>query len=447
MKDIKMLREEREKLVAEAQSYPELAKIEERELDADEMKRIDEILGSGDKPGLIDEYNEKIARAEKINAISQQKLATRAADERWFVGDETEEPANRKIILPAQAKRKVRHFESPEDAYTVGQFVLASMFGSKKSREWCDSHGVGIQAAHSTLNNEKGGYLVPDVMEESIIRLVEERGVFRRRGFVYPMGSATATVPRRSAGFTVYYPGEGGEISLSDLTLNQIKLSAKKAGILTALSSEVDEDAVSTLASLITEEIAYAFADAEDREGFNGDGTSTFGGTVGLKNALQAGSVATAATGNVSPSTLDLADWRKALGKLPRFPGMVPVWFMHSTVYHEGAALLMDAAGGNTSSDIANGTAEQFLGYPVQFVQTMDDASAAAGSILAYVGDLRMTSTMGTRRGVTIASDTSVYFTSDQIAVRATQRYDINIHERGTATAAGPMIALKSASS
>lgn len=447
MKTIKMLREERQKLFDEANSYVILAREEERELAKEEVLRVDEILGTADKDGLLQAKDVEIARAERLEAIQKQAVADRAVAQNRFV-NEGVEPEDRKIILPAMAKRKVKHFDSPEDAYSAGQFIAASIFGSKKAKQWCDEHGMGIKAAHNTFDNEKGGYLVPETMETAIIRLVEERGVFRRSAFVYPMGSDAATIPRRSSGFTVYYPGEGKELTASDMTLNQVKLSAKKAAILTAISSELDEHAVSMLASLLTEELAFAFASAEDNEGFNGDGTSAFGGTVGLKNVLNAGSIVDAASGNVSLATLDLADFRKAIGRLPQFPGMSPVWYMHSSVYHNGAAPIMDAAGGNTSANIAAGTAQQFLGYPVQFVQSMvADTAVDVSTIVAYIGDLNMAATMGTRRGVTITSDSSVYFTSDQIAIKGTQRYDINIHERGTDTTGGPIVALKTAAS
>lgn len=447
MKTVKMLRDERDKLVAEAEAMTILATEEGRELSAEETSRIDEILGKDGKPGLVAKKDEEIARAEKLEKLMQDSIARQATEQNRFVGDESEKPQS-KLVLPASAKRKVAHYDNPEDAYVAGQFALATLFGSKKAGEFCRDRGIEIKAAHSTFDNEKGGYMVPEVMETAIIRLVEERGVFRRNSFVYPMGADSVTIPRRSGGFTVYYPGEGKTLTASDLKLNQIKLAAKKAAILTAITSELDENDVATLASLITEEIAYAFAAAEDNEGFNGDGTSTYGGTVGLKNALLAGAIQDAASGNVSVATLDLQDFRAAIAKMLVLPGMNPVWYMHSTVYHNAAARLMDAAGGNTSSDIAGGTVPMLLGYPVQFVQSMpSDSTISTSTICAYIGDLRMATTFGTRRGVSIQSDSSVYFTSDQIAIRATQRYDINVHERGTATASGPIVALKTAGS
>ena len=445
MKTVKMLREERDKLVAEAEAITILATEDARELSQEETNRIDAILGTADKPGLIAAKDQEIDRAVRLDGAMRDCVARRATEQNRFVDDEAEKPQS-KLILPASAKRKVAHYDQPEDAYKAGMFALATIFGSNKAKEFCGQHGLEIKAAHSTFDNEKGGYMVPEVMESAIIRLVEERGVFRRNSFVYPMGADSVTIPRRSGGFTVYYPGEGKTLTASDLTLNQIKLAAKKAAILTAITSELDENAVATLASLITEEIAYAFAAAEDNEGFNGDGTSTYGGTVGLANALQAGAIQDAASGNTTVALLDLQDFRSAIGKMLVLPGMTPVWYMHSTVYHNGAARLMDAAGGNTQADIAGGTMPMLLGYPVQFVQAMpSDSEISSGEICAYIGDLRMASTFGTRRGVTIGTDSSVYFTSDQLAIRATQRYDINVHERGSASASGPIVALKTA--
>jgi hypothetical protein len=54
-----------------------------------------------------------------------------------------------------------------------------------------------------------------------------------------------------------------------------------------------------------------------------------------------------------------------------------------------------------------------------------------------------MASTLGLRRGLSISSDASRYFELDQIAYRSTIRWDYNVHERGDATNAGPIIRLE----
>ena len=109
---------------------------------------------------------------------------------------------------------------------------------------------------------------------------------------------------------------------------------------------------------------------------------------------------------------------------------------------------LINAAGGNTTVTLTEGRNEMmFLGYPVHFVQAMPSTDAVS-TIQAYLGDLSMSSTIGTRRGVTVSSDGGgEYFKNDQLAIKATQRVAINNHERGTASVAGAMIGVKTAAS
>jgi HK97 family phage major capsid protein len=104
---------------------------------------------------------------------------------------------------------------------------------------------------------------------------------------------------------------------------------------------------------------------------------------------------------------------------------------------------LLNALGGNNNSDVANGRPMNFLGYPVVTSQVLYNGAGVTDQIVGYFGDLRMTSYIGRRRGMTIASDSSIYFHKDQIAIRATQRYDINVYDRGTASEAGGLVALK----
>jgi len=107
-------------------------------------------------------------------------------------------------------------------------------------------------------------------------------------------------------------------------------------------------------------------------------------------------------------------------------------------------ARLQFAAGGNMVDNIAGSPQLSFLGYPVRFAQVLPNSSGSlADTIVAYFGDLSMAATFGNRRGVTISADSSVYWKQDAIGLKGTERFDINVHERGTATAAGPMVAIE----
>jgi len=447
MRNLVQIRDEIQSLCDTGEAILAIAEKENRDLSVEEQSQLDDIYGTDKADGKLAALKAEEARMERINAERREIAARRAAEKGLFKDSAESAPQDRKIVVPAVAKRhgKLKAFDTAENAYVSGQFLAATIFGSASSQRWLDDHG--IKAAHSTGDNSKGGYAVPEPMEQSIIRLVEERGTFRQNAFVYPMSSGSIVIPRRSGGFVSYFVGENAAITASDLTLNQVKLEAKKLGVLTQISSELSEDAIVALAELVTQEIAYAFADKEDQCGFNGDGTSAYGGIVGLNSALAAGSIQDAIAGNDSALELDLADFESTISKLPRFPGLQAKWYVHSAVYWASMARLMDAAGGNTMANLAGGPSLQFLGYPVELVNVMPSTTGTlASTIVAYFGDLSMAATLGTRRNVTIRTDDSKYFAEDAMAIRATERFDINVHERGSASEAGPIIGLKTAS-
>jgi HK97 family phage major capsid protein len=87
--------------------------------------------------------------------------------------------------------------------------------------------------------------------------------------------------PRRTDGLTASFTGENTALTESQVSWDNINLTAKKLGVLTRMSTEIEQDAVVAIADWLVGEIAYAFAAKEDDCGFNGDGTSTYGGMRG----------------------------------------------------------------------------------------------------------------------------------------------------------------------
>jgi len=295
-------------------------------------------------------------------------------------------------------------------------------------------------------DNSLGGFVTTDEMQSAMIRLREERGIFPRYANSIPMGADIITIPRMLADVTAYWSGEGAEITPSDATLGQAELMARKLACLTKISSELDEDAVVDVGDMITTSMAYAMADKIDEAGFNGDGTSTYGGVVGLKNALNSSAVQGALAGNDSALTLDLADFEAAVGKYPQYPGASPTWFVHSAVFWASMARLQNAAGGNAVNDLGNGPVMQFMGYPVAFSQVLPSTtSTLASTIVAYFGDLRLGVSYGTRRSMRTEVSVDRYFENDLIGIKCTERIAITIHETGDTIRTRPIIALKTA--
>lgn len=408
-----------------------VAEQEDRDMTAEEKTEVDTILAQ------TDSMNKDLERASKIEAKAKEILNVRPIT--------SSQPSGAKDVLPATVKRhgRLKAFKNDYDAYASGQFLRATIGKNETAAQWCKEHG--ILNVHSTTTNSAGGYLVPEGFETAIINLREEYGVFRQNCRVYPMSEPIAYVPRRQSGFTAYYVGENSAGTESEASFSQVKLDAKKLMILTRLSQELSDDAIIQLTDFVAQEMAYAFAVQEDQAGFLGDGTSTYGGIVGLRNALLAGSAVTAAAQDDTFEELEFSFFQNAVGKLPRFPGIQPKWYAHNALYWNAMVRLANAAGGNTISNIEAGpTGLSFMGYPVVLVNALPSAlTTLASTVVGFFGDLSMTATMGSKSGISIVSDSSRYFEYDQIAVRCTQRYDIVVHEVGTATAAGPMIALK----
>lgn len=416
---------------AQMQAMQELALNEDRDLTAEEKAQTDELLA---QTKVLDT---DLERSLKIEAKAKEILNVRPIGGAATGGV--------KDVIPATVKRhgKLKAFKSDFDAYASGQFLRATIGKNDVAAQWCKEHG--IMNVHSTTTNSAGGYLVPEGFENAIINLREEYGVFRQNARVYPMTEPIVYVPRRQSGFTAYYVGENSAGTESDASFSQVKLDAKKLMILTRLSQELSDDAIIQLADFVAQEMAYAFAVQEDQAGFLGDGTSTYGGISGLRSALLAGSTVTATAGDNTFEELEFAFFQNAIGKLPRFPGIRPAWYVHNALYWNAMVRLANAAGGNNIASVQAGpTGLSFMGYPVVLVNALPSAlTDLASTVVGFFGDLSMTATLGSKAGISIVTDSSRYFEYDQIAVRCTQRYDIVVHEVGTASAAGPMIALK----
>ena len=108
----------------------------------------------------------------------------------------------------------------------------------------------------------------------------------------------------------------------------------------------------------------------------------------------------------------------------------------------------IDVGTGAVKAAIAGKPVPAYLGYPIITSEVFEkDTTAAAlsGDVILGFGNLAMAASFGDRRGVTVDVDTSVHFETDEIAVKGTERYDINVHDVGDATAIGPFAVLKGA--
>lgn len=440
MKTAKQLRAEHAALSDKVQAIVDSAEAAERELDATEKAEVDKALGTKDTPGTLATLRADIERAEKLEAEAAEraKLSNATTNINLTSGNQATVVNVKKAYRPAA----LRAFSGPTaeaDAEKTGRYLFAVLAGHKQSIDWCRSHiEPQFLAAHGENSNELGGFLVFPEMERTIIDLREQYGVFRREAKVSPMASDTKVIPRRASGLTAYFTNEAGSLTESQKGWEQVQMVAKKIYCLTRYSSELAEDAIISIADDLVSEIAYAFAKKEDECGFLGDGTSTYGAIVGLENALNAGSIYTA-TGHTTFSALTFADFETILGRVPTYVRNVK-WYISKAGYYASMRRLADSLSGNSIPDILGGQPLRFMGHDVVISQTLPSALTSTTATTAlYCGDLAMAATLGDRRGITIKRSEEAYYSTDEIGIRGTQRFDISVHEKGTATVAGPI--------
>jgi HK97 family phage major capsid protein len=344
----------------------------------------------------------------------------------------------------ARQYSKLKNFTEKETAWRFGTWCLGAM-GHTKSIAFCEANGMALRTkAHTEGVNSAGGFLVPDEFESELITLRESFGVFRRNAKVYPMSSDTLRIAKRTTGLTAYFAGEASSGTESTQVFDQVQLVAKKLMVLTTVSSELLEDAVVNIGDDIAGEVAYAFANKEDSCGFIGDGTSTYGGIVGLEAALTDATYQVSTGTGTALSTVTLAEINTAFAKLPAWSyqrSNVKI-YCHKSVYHNVFERLAMGVGGNSATEIAAGISPRFFGYPVEFCQVMVAAPAGADATFAFIGDLSQGCYFGDRRSTSVAfSDSALNsFEQDEKAVRGTERFDIVCANVGGSTASGAVI-------
>jgi HK97 family phage major capsid protein len=349
-------------------------------------------------------------------------------------------------------------FPNARKARDFGLFVMAvSEAGemSIKAHSALDNHNKALAEAV----NSTGGALVPEEFIATLIVLKEKYGVFRRNVRVVPMASDRQTWPQLDGDITVYFPGEGGTITASNPTFKNVTLVAKKGCALVAISSELEEDSAIGIGEVIMDCFARGIAKAEDQIGFLGDGTSTYWGFTGVAGALRAvdatiGNIKSlnVASGNAY-NEIVLPDFDDLVGLYPDYADDNRVkWYMHKVFYWSVVRKLLLAYSSNIPTagvlpeHIAAGAVRTFLGYPVEFSSVMPKV-AANSQICATLMNLPMGAYLGERRGVRIDRSREVYFTTDQIGIRATFRIAINAFGVGDTVDPGPIMGLITAAS
>lgn len=422
---------------AEAMSEEQEASLRSLEQKADKLR------------GRIEFLQRVAVKNTELRAVLERSAPAKAIET-----PEAKEPAveKREYAVP-KSHGPLKAFRSSEAAYRAGMHIKGFVFGDAEARRWCRDHGVESRVQAGGINS-LGGVLSSPELSSEIIRLVEEFGVFPQQAKRVNMTSDTLVYARRTGGLTARPVGENVEVSASDVTFDNVELTAKIWGVANRTSNSLLEDSVIDLADAMAVETAQAFSEAFDNAGFIGDGTLSYHGVTGVAvkvlQAAYSASVVTA-TSNTTFGDLTMKNFTDLLARLPLYArNRNARWFISPAGW--GSAMLRLAmlpggssnAGGNTGDNVAAGFGETFLGYPVTLVQSMESRlTGTTGGCAALFGDLSQAAIFGERRAISIKTASERYIEYDQTLTFATTRNAMIVSDIGSTTKAGPVVALK----
>lgn len=400
------------------------------------------------------EFHEKMeAKQKELRSVLDRgapAVKPKAADDADAGESRSAGPEKRAVFAVPRGSQRSKVFQGPdadERAFRSGQWLRGYIFGNADARQWCKDHDVRAQSGSV---NQLGGALVPPEFATEVIRLLEEYGVYPADAKNRTMTSDQMFLPRRAGGLTAVPVGENDTPTESQITYNQVELVAKLWGISNRTPNSLIEDSPISLADELTFETAYAFSQAFDDAGFIGDGGPAYHGTVGVVNAItnvaNNKGVYTAGSGRNTFDTLTLADFTALMARLPRFARRNAKWYISPSGWAASMGRLSVSQNGTRKEDVATAMPESFLGYPVrQVVSMVGDLTGTGGQILCLFGDLSQSSTFGIRRQVSIKTSADRYMEYDQTFTFATARASMVSHDVGSASKAGPIVAIKAA--
>lgn len=294
----------------------------------------------------------------------------------------------------------------------------------------------------TTFNNTSAGILIPPEYVASLLYLTEQYGVARKLANVRPMSRDVMQQPRKTAIITMNHTGENATQTGQDNSYDMVELIARKVMGISTITNEVLEDSAINVADDLAMSYVEAYSIRQDQDYFLGDGTGTYGGHVGLANALPT-SAYISGSGNawsaITPGDLDKLPGTVENVNVARCGYVSSRQFFYQTIFSRDTATSQFK--GLVGPPI-NGSDASYKGWQWWFSQVLPTTSASASKV-AYFGDYQAGSMIGERRDLTIAQSEHVAFTTDAMTYRATARYAVNVHGDGRGSTYGPILCLK----
>lgn len=393
--------------------------MEQNETNAFEAKVLDGVKTLAEKSKSIEERLEKAASNEDLIALKSEIES---------VANQTR--AMRKTAL--HTPLSVRKGQLSDDAarYVGGLTLLSGLRGGQLSGDrnegLCKDILGGAAEYKAALTT--ADIPLPESFSGEVVELVNAFGSARQFGTVFPLGAGTVKLPKLTTDPTFGLIAMSASIPEKSPAFAFVNFNAEKFGGIVRVPSEIDEDSVVAVGQFVARYSARNMALAEDHNFFvgTGAGSGINGSVEGLAvSVISNNAVVQQASTETATADVTMANVR-AIRSIPATPALL------RGAYYAHPSMEQAFSGFNTAGDMpyqANAAQGPTLdGFPIRWVETLPVFSTSAQVSKVYVlfGDVSF-QYLGVRGGMRFDTSREAGFTTDEILVRALERFTIGL--------------------
>lgn len=384
--------------------------------------------------GGVEELQSKFTALEaKAGASASSEELTRLKSE--FDAHLEQFRTLQKASLSATSRRALRAGEVGEDvARHLGALALvAGIRGGQLTGDRWNGIAKDILGAEVTKAALTSSDIpLPVQYSGDVVELVSAYGAARKYGTVFPLGAGTVKLPQLTTDPTFGLIASSGSVTEKSPQVGWVTFTAEKFGGLVRLPTELDEDSVVSIGQFVARYAARQIARAEDYNFFvgTGAGSGVNGSVKGIAlSTIDNSKVVQQASTKTKTSDLTLANARAIRAVVDAPAIAMGAYYAHPSMEQAFSGL-------NTSGDkpyVANGANGATLdGFPIRWVDVLPvySTNAQASKVYLLFGDLSF-QYLGVRGGIRFDTSKEAGFTTDEILIRALERFTIGLMATG----------------
>lgn len=372
--------------------------------------------------------------AEKSKSLEERLEKAATTEDLLALKGEVESLANatrnlRKTQLSAPRNHSKGQVSEDTARYIGGLTLLTGLRGGQirgdRSEGLCkDILGEAEYKAALTTSDIP----LPVEYGSEVSELVNVYGAARQYGTVFPLGAGQVKLPKLTTDPTFGLIAMSASIPEKSPAFSWVTFNAEKFGGLVRVPSEIDEDSIVSVGQFVARYAARNMALAEDHNFFvgTGAGTGINGSVKGLAlSVIDNSKTVQQASTKTKTSDVTLANVR-AIRSLVATPALLRgAYYAHPSMEQAFSSF-------NTAGDMpyqANAAQGATLdGFPIRWVDTLPaySTTAQAGKVYILFGDVSF-QYLGVRGGMRFDTSREAGFTTDEILVRALERFTIGL--------------------